>query len=151
MPVWLIVLIAVLFGVAIFVVLAILVTRLSRKSARRWAEENPDKEILLSANGANCLAFPGEKITLRGNGLLVLTPEELHFRMWAPEKILELPLQNIVSADLVKSFAGRRGRFPLLHITFHGGDGRIMETAWSVVAPKDWARRINELKGRESD
>ncbi len=135
---WTIALIAVLFGVGVLALLWWIIFNASRKAALAWKEEHPDEKVILYANGANCYSFPGEKFTLRGNGLLVLTPTDLHFNLWAPKKKLQVNLGAIEHVDTVKKFAGRRGRLPLLHVVFRMPDGEMLETAFAVGNAKYW-------------
>lgn len=146
MSTWQIILVGVIGGIAIFSFLIWMVTRLAYRTDKIWRQENPGAEVILSANGANCLAFPDEKITIRGNGLLVLTSTELHFVMWASEKRLRIPISDIRVVDTVRKFAGRLGRLPLLHIEFLR-EGKYFESAWAVADAKNWVEHIQMLKG----
>jgi len=144
---WIIGIISVLFGVGILVLLFHIVSRAARRTADEWRRENMGAEVIFFVNGANCAAFPGEKVRLRGNGLLVLTPEALHFKLWAPTKSIRIPLRNIIAADIVRKFAGRWGRLPMLHIVFRTEIGETLETAWTVAGAKNWVEEIRRLKG----
>jgi len=158
---WTIAVIAVIFGVGVLALLWWIVFNASRKAALEWKKNNAGEEVILYANGANCFAFPGEKFTLRGNGLLVLTSTDLHFDMWGLKKQLKIDLRAIEHAGTVKSFAGRRGRLPLLHIIFRMPDGGQLETAFAVGNAQNWADvirtgiagggRINIQKERRED
>jgi len=125
-----------------------MVIRLAYRTDKFWRRENPGAVVVLSANGANCMAFPDGKITFRGNGLLVLTPEELHFVMWASDKRLRIRLSDIKFVGTVRKFAGRLGRLPMLHIKFLR-DGELLETAWTVANANSWVDEITRLKGGE--
>jgi hypothetical protein len=151
MSLWLIAIIAVAFGMAILVSLWIVITRVSKQAKREWFAENPAKEILLISDGAHCSAFPGESVPLRGNGLLVLTRDELHFKLWAPRRDLIVPLRRIYKVDIAGSFAGRWGRLPLLHIAFDDEFGRQLETAWAMPGAKRWADEIIEKRKSGND
>jgi len=146
MSLWIIALIAVGFGILVLIALWVVVARVARKAKERWLMENAGTEVVMSANGPNCAAFPGENFKLRGNGLLVLTPDYLDFIMWAPEKSLRIPIKNILTADTVKSFAGRWGRLPMLHIVFMSETGGMLETAWSMAGAKSWVEEIKKIK-----
>ena len=146
MSIWVIAIIAVGFGVLVLILLWVIIAKVAGRAKKRWIRENPGVKVILSANGANCAAFPGENFKLRGNGLLVLTPDYLDFRMWAPEKSLRIPIRNIVTVDTVKSFAGRWGRLPMLHIVYMSETGGTLETAWSIAGAKNWIEEIKELR-----
>jgi len=147
---WAIILIAVLFGAGILALILTMVTRIAHKTEAAWRNENPNEKVILYANGCNCASFPGEKINLRGNGLLVLTPNALHFWMWSPQKRLRIPIYNLLTADVVKSFAGRWGRLPMLHILFRDDTGSSYETAWSVTGAPRWVEEILSIKKTEN-
>ena len=142
---WLIAVIAVGFGIVVLSLLIWMIVRISGRSEKMWRFANPGAVVVLSANGASCAAFPGEKVALRGNGLLVLTETELHFWMWAPDKRLRIPLSNIRSVDTVRRFAGRIGRLPMLHVAFTDGE-RMLETAWTLAGAQNWVDEINRCR-----
>jgi len=146
MPLWLIATVSLAFGFFILISLWFLVTKVSRQARSEWLLENPGKNILLVSDGAHCAAFPGERVILRGSGLLILTPDELHFKLWAPRRDVAIPLKKIFSIDIVKSFAGRWGRLPMLHIAFEDDFGRALETAWSLPGAKRWVEDIIEKR-----
>jgi hypothetical protein len=146
MSIGLIIAIAVGFGLLIFIFLIWMIVRIAGRSDKMWRNANPGVEVVRSANGASCASFPGEKINLRGNGLLVMTKTELHFWMWAPDKRLRIPLENIRLIDTVRKFAGKIGRLPMLHVMFEE-NGKRFETAWSMVNAKGWVDEITALKG----
>jgi hypothetical protein len=139
---WTIAVIAIIFGVGVLGILWWIVFNASRKAALDWKKNFPDEKVVLYANGANCFGFPGEKFTLRGNGLLVLTVTDLHFDMWGMKKEMMINLGAIEHAGTVKSFAGRRGRLPLLHIVFRMPDSALLETAFAVGNAQHWADTI---------
>jgi len=142
MPGWQIAIIALVFGLGITALVMAILLRSARKVEKEWLEMNPGESIILYANGANCAAFPGEKYTLRGSGLLVLTSTDLHFHLWAPKKSLKISLGAIERVDVIKKFAGRRGRVPMLHILFRLPTGESLETAFSVVGAQNWVDAI---------
>ena len=143
---WTIGIIAVVFGVSVLALLWFIVAKAASRAEREWKEMNPGEVAVMSANGVSCAAFPGEKITLRGNGLLVLTSRDLHFHMWAPKKILKVAINQIELVNTVKSFAGRWGRLPMLHIVFRMPDGGALETAFSMAGARNWVDTIGELR-----
>ncbi|GEM_PF-1607985 len=145
MTVGLFIVLGIAFGVAIFALIIWVVVRQASRTADAWKSANPEAEVLLTANGANCAAFPGIEGTLRGNGLLVLTKNELHFWMWGIDKRLMIPLRDIKFVGTTRKFAGKLGRLPMLHIGFHErGDSR--ETAWTLANASSWVEEIERIK-----
>ena len=55
---------------------------------------------------------------IRGNGLLLLTEEELFFGMWKPKKDLSISVKFIIKVSNPKSNLHRSVFKPLLKITF---------------------------------
>ena len=152
MPVWTIIIIGVTAGLLLFAFLIWMVVRIAYRTDKHWHKANPGIDVILSANGANCAAFPipDSKSNLRGNGLLVLTEEELQFWMWTSDKRLTIPLSGITLIDTVRKFAGRWGRLPMLHIKFHSA-GEILETAWILTNAQSWVEEIKGLKSGDAE
>ena len=67
-----------------------------RKRTRQILEKFDEISIIKLAKNAN---FYGQESKgwkqVRGNGVLLLTAEELFFEMWFPKKILRIPLYSI--------------------------------------------------------
>jgi len=146
MPVWLIILIALVFGIGVFALLWWIVSRAAKNSLKEWKKEYPGAQVIYISNGANCASFPGEKVNLRGNGLLILTPDSIHFKLWAPRKSLRIPIHKIFTVDTVRKFAGRLGRVRMLHVAYETESGSLYETTWALPGAETWVDTIRELK-----
>lgn len=142
----LIMIVIALFGVAIFIYFSAIVLKASRRVSNLWHASNPGEKIIFYENGAYCASFPGELNIIRGNGLLVLTENAIHFVLWAPLKFLRIPLENILYLDIVKKFAGRWGRLPMLHIKYRSEFFEEFETAWAISNAGKWIEKIELLK-----
>ena len=103
------------------------------------------KNIILTSNGAN---FFGQeslgRTQIRGNGLLLLTSDELFFGMWLPKREYLIPLVSIHELESPKSFFGRTKFRPLLKIVFTNDSGETDSCAWLVRDVKLWSKRIEE-------
>ncbi len=103
-----------------------------------------DKNIILSANDANFFGQQSRKSTqVRGNGVLILTAEELYFEMWHPKKILQIPINSVLKIEITKSFLHKSVFRKLLKVVFTNQEGEEDAAAWWVTSLDKW---IEELK-----
>ena len=69
---------------------------LFQKRINEILDKVKDKNIILSLNSANFFGQQSRKSTqVRGNGVLILTAEDLYFEMWRPIKILQIPISSV--------------------------------------------------------
>lgn len=79
---------------------------------------------------------------IRGNGVLVLSTEELWFSRFVPRLDISIPLNQIQDVCLVKSHLGKRVfGSQLLYVEFETDDG-IDAVAWFVTEPEEWQSAI---------
>jgi len=91
------------------------------------------REILYSSPGASYFGRESAGLwQVRGNGDLIITPDEVYFEMWFPKRILVIPMHSVVSVETPKSFKGRSVFRPLLKISFSDEIGRKDSVAWYV-------------------
>ncbi len=69
---------------------------------------------------------------IRGNGVLVLTGDELFFRRLLPEMELSIHIENIVKVDTPRSFLGKSIFKPLLRVDYRTPSGQMDAAAWYV-------------------
>ncbi|MBU1043087.1 MAG: hypothetical protein KJ915_01660 [Candidatus Omnitrophica bacterium] len=81
---------------------------------------------------------------IRGNGVLVLTDEELFFKMWAPAKELSIKLSDIIGLEMPKSFLSKTKFKPLLKIMFKNQKKQPDAAAWLVGNLSDWHKSIQK-------
>jgi len=91
---------------------------------------------------------PAKGGTLRGNGAIALTKDELIFLMAAPRREVRIPLAAIRDVRLPKSFAGRSVFRPLLVVKYATDEGEF-ERGWVVPDAAKWADAIRGLCGIE--
>lgn len=77
----------------------------------------------------------------RGNGALVLTPQELHFFQFLPRRDLRIPLSSISEVSFVKSHLGKITPFDLLKVRFLH-EGKPDSAAWFVPEPWQWKQEV---------
>jgi hypothetical protein len=82
---------------------------------------------------------------VRGNGVLLLTKNELYFGMWKPKKELLIPVKSIVEISNPKSHMHRSRFKPLLKIVFKNENGDSDSVAWLVRNLDKWNNILNEL------
>jgi len=81
---------------------------------------------------------------VRGNGSLLLTPDELHFTRWVPKKSLIIPLDNIENIERVNSFLGKRKKRELLKVDFNNSEGEKDSAAWLLDNMQVWEQVIKD-------
>jgi hypothetical protein len=136
--------------VALFVVMGALARRLERRRGLEVLAGFRGREVLGMTSNANF--FGRESLgggQLRGNGVLVLTPETLYFEMWAPRRAHEIPVAAIRAVELRKSHLGKTRFRPLLHVTFTDEGGREDSSAWLLRDVETWRAALEKLAQKE--
>lgn len=105
-----------------------------------------ENDIIISLNSAN---FFGQKslksFQIRGNGVLILTQEELCFEMWHPKKILQIASSSILKIETTKSFLHKSVFRKLLKITFQNKEGEEDAAAWWVTSLDNWVEELEKV------
>ncbi|BCX03313.1 MAG: hypothetical protein KatS3mg053_1251 [Candidatus Roseilinea sp.] len=83
---------------------------------------------------------------MRGNGILVLTDDELIFEMWLGGTELRIPLRSIQSLETPTTFLGKSRLMPLLKVVYTTPHGTTDAVAWQVSDLGGWMRQINEAR-----
>ncbi len=110
---------------------------------RRYGES----DIILQSLTANFFGQTSKGYSqIRGNGALVLTKNELWFRMALPENELTIPVRNVAAAEIRKSHLRKSKIRPLFYVEFNTLEG-LDSAAWLVEDPKQWCKEIEKLKG----
>ncbi len=60
---------------------------------------------------------------MRGNGTLTLTPTELRFARWVPEKAWVIPLASVIGVELGRSHNGKWTGLRVLKVRLADADG----------------------------
>jgi hypothetical protein len=79
---------------------------------------------------------------LRGNGVLALLPDQLHFAMLVPRRELTIPLHQITAVDSPTSFLGKTNFKPLLRISVQPEGGQADAMAWLVTDLAAWKAHL---------
>ncbi len=126
------------------VALVVLVSRAARAARGRLAAVLRGEPILRMAGGANYSGKESDKVRLRGNGILALSPTRLIFVMWAPKVTLELPLSHVTAARAEAAFQGRVA--PTLVVTFRNRAEAVETCGWAVGDAEGWAARVEAAR-----
>ena len=119
---------------------------IERKKLEEIMNKFKDKKIIAIDSKANFFGAETEGVTqIRGNGVLILTDEELYFEMWAPKKTLSIPLKSITKVETPRSFLKKSKLFKLLKITFKDDNEGENSAAWFVEGLDNWKSTIENL------
>ena len=124
-----------------------MVKKIFQKRISEILEEFKDKNIIISLNNANFFGQQSRKSTqVRGNGVLVLTAEELYFEMWRPKKILQIPISSVRKIEITKSFLRKSVFRKLLKVVFTNKEGEEDAAAWWVTSLEKWIEELESLR-----
>ncbi|MBD3371051.1 hypothetical protein GF402_11920 [Candidatus Fermentibacteria bacterium] len=116
---------------------------LRKKAAKEVSREFRGRNVVIHDTAANYFGLQSKKgKQIRGNGILVMTDEEIYFRMLLPSREMRIPLHRIKSVSHPKSHVGKSVGRKLLRVDFEDDTGRIDGAAWYVRDPEAWARAI---------
>ena len=75
---------------------------------------------------------------VRGNGWLVLTPDELRFRQWVPDRETRIQLASVTAVETVRVWLGKTVGSRLLCVRWRTRDGGEDAMAWEVRDLDGW-------------
>jgi hypothetical protein len=111
---------------------------------KKITKDLQDKNIILEDRQSNFFGQSSKKYKqVRGNGLLVLTQQELFFEMYLPQKSLVIDRANIKAISTPRSFLGKSKLIQLLRVDFINAEGNEDAAAWAVRDLNSW---VTELK-----
>ncbi|MBD3229097.1 MAG: hypothetical protein GF329_12990 [Candidatus Lokiarchaeota archaeon] len=120
--------------------------KLFGKKIRRILEKFNEGDIILVSKWAN---FFGQKSKgskqVRGNGVLVLTKEELFFQMFLPKRILKVSINDIIDVKKESHHLRKTKYIDLLKVEFIIENGEEDSVAWWVKKLEDWITKIDVL------
>ena len=120
--------------------------KIFKKRIKELHDKYKDKDLLIFDNRSNF--FGQESLGLgkiRGNGVLLLTKEELYFGMWKPKKEVIIPVKSIIEISNPNSHMHRSIFKPLLKVIFKNETGETDSVAWFVRYLDQWNNIINDL------
>jgi hypothetical protein len=129
----------------------LMLKKIFRKRIEEIHGKFKDKKILLTDDISNFFGLESLGVwKVRGNGVLLLTEEELFFGMWKPQKELVIPIKSIIEITNPKSHMHRSIYKPLLKVTFKNTNGENDSAAWYVQNLDKWNDVIKKLISKNS-
>lgn len=139
-----ILLIPVLLAVLYYVVHKIIASLKRKRAEELFTNYHKDRIIYFSKEVNFFGQNSGGRSQVRGNGSLLLTPDELHFLRWVPKKNIVIPLDDIENIEIVNSFLGKRKNKELLKIEFKNQEGESDSAAWLLENMHAWEQVIRD-------
>ena len=132
-----------------FAVVLIPVSRRAKR-ARAGLEEELGGTATRSANARGLGLQSRGRGQVRGNGWLVLTPEELRFRQWIPQRETTIPLPAVTSVGIERTWLGKWVGSELLCVRWSTSDGSEDAMAWQVPDVEGWLAALHAPADRSS-
>ena len=142
--------------VAIFVVIAlafsIVLIPVSRRAKRvqTGLDEEFGDSIERSANVSSLGLQSRGRGQVRGNGRLVLTPDELRFRQWIPQHETTIPIAAVTSVGTERTWLSKWVGSKLLCVRWRASDGSEDAMAWQVPDLEGWLAALNAHRNQSS-
>ncbi|MBN1328310.1 MAG: hypothetical protein JXA54_02440 [Candidatus Heimdallarchaeota archaeon] len=109
-----------------------------------------EKDIIRVFAGANFFGQESSGVwQIRGNGVLLLTPDELYFEMWMPKRKTSIPIPSIIKVEATKWHIGKTKNRLLLKVIFTNESGQTDSAAWLVRDLDQWINAIQKLINKE--
>ncbi len=120
---------------------------------KKWFQRK-DKDILENFQGgkiilkSNFANFFGQESKgrgqIRGNGLLILTEDELFFAMYLPKREFHIPIRSISNIETTNKHLGKTKLRALLKVNFSNEIGNADSCAWLVGDLDKWIQVLSE-------
>ena len=124
----------------------LMLKKLFRKRINEIHEKYKDKTVLLIDDISNFFGLESLGVwKVRGNGVLLLTEDELFFGMWKPKKELLIPVESILEITNPKTHMHRSVFRPLLKVIFSNQNGETDSGAWFVRELDKWNEVLSSL------
>jgi len=136
----------------LIVLIMLLISRFVSSTGKAAVEEADrllgDEHIILREAGAPLFGIRSLGAgQIRGNGVLTLTKQRLHFLMWLPRRELSIPRERIITVETPKSFMGRSVFRDLLQVNYMNEDGEPDAAAWAASDPAEWRAFLASTAG----
>ncbi len=133
---------AILVFVALPFALVLAVSRRAKRVQTGLKEELGDS-VRRSANVSGLGLQSRGRGQVRGNGRLVLTPEELRFHQWIPQRETTIPLAAVTSVETERSWLGKWVGSRLLCVRWRTSDGGEDAMAWQLRDLDGWLAALH--------
>jgi len=117
-----------------------------RKRSNEILAKLEGRETIRTFVGTNFFGQESLKLRqVRGNGVLVLTPEVLYFEMWVPRKVLQIPITDIIDIEVTKWHLKKTKNRDLLKVHFMNMSGEPDSAAWLVNNLDFWISDLRNM------
>jgi hypothetical protein len=118
-----------------------------RKLYQQVRQKFAGQTIVRMSIGANFFGQTSKGLgQIRGNGALVLTPNQLYFALFAPRRELTIQLGDVVSLFTPRVHLGKTVGAKLLRVDYRA-DGGEDAAAWAVRDLEEWVSDIERYRG----
>jgi hypothetical protein len=132
--------------IAVMAVIGGVIAFVRRKFYEEIRQKFVGRTIVRQSIGANFFGRTSKGMgQIRGNGALVLTPEQLYFVLFLPRTEITIPLESITKVSTPRSHLGKTIVSRLLRVDYRsaGGEDAI---AWAVSDVDEWVSAIKRYK-----
>jgi hypothetical protein len=137
----------ILLFLVLFLAAVLIPVRRRARRVREGLEEEFGDTAERSAN-ARGLGLESRGATqVRGNGRLLLTPVELVFRQWIPDRETRIPLAAVTTVETTRWWLGKSVGSKLLCVRWQTPDGGADAMAWEVRDLDRWLAEIAARRG----
>ncbi|MBD3213730.1 MAG: hypothetical protein GF311_14060 [Candidatus Lokiarchaeota archaeon] len=120
--------------------------KLFGKKTKQILEKFSEEQIILVSKGANFFGVESKSYKqIRGNGVLILTRDQLFFQLWLPKRIIKIPLDNIIRVEKTTHHLRKIRFVDLLKVEFTNKEGEADSVAWWVKDLEQWIAKIQAL------
>jgi len=106
--------------------------------------------IVLACEGANFFGQESLKVKqVRGNGVLLLTKEELIFEYWTSKRVIRIPQSKILRLEKTKWHLGKTKGVNLLKVRFTNEENIEDSAAWWVKNIEHWTQMLESIIQRK--
>ena len=137
---------AVVFAFVLILVIRAIARSIEKKRAKEVMARFVGQEVLGATS--NALFFGQESRGMgqvRGNSVLVLTPEQLYCEMWSPRRRFEIPVGSITEISTPESHLGKTRFSKLLKVSYENASGRDDSCAWLIRNLDTWQGALTKL------
>ena len=130
----------------VFIVVGIAIKKLQARRTKEVLEKFKSKTILDIKPSANFFGQESLGYTqIRGNGVLILTEDELYFEMWTPKRAFRIPISSIQTIDTPRTHLGKTKGHRLIKVTYQNEKGEIDSMAWLVKDLDIYKKSLEEI------
>ncbi len=118
-----------------------------RLKMKKYLAQFSEDEVLRTTSSSNFFGLESKGMKqIRGNGVLVLTKQELCFQMYLPKREIRIPLASITTLETPKSHLSKTKFHPLLKVCFTNKEGKQDSVAWWITELDSWVSDIQKVQ-----